>query len=77
MTVMCGFYAKGLADGFMIAEIQHNTQRTICPRAGVSADQAARVVRKYIEDNPQFLDFPVMVLAYQAFEKAFPCGTQK
>lgn len=78
MTIMCGFYAKGIADGFMVAEIEHNTKRTICPRNGtISADQAARVVRKYIEDNPQLLDISVMILAYRAYQQAFPCSEQK
>jgi hypothetical protein len=76
-SAICGFYVKGVADGFGLAELRHKTQRSICTRTGLSAEQAGRIVRKFIQDNPQISDLPVMDLSFIAFQKAFPCSNGK
>lgn len=76
-SAICGFYVKGIADGFGLAELQHKTQRSICTRTGLNAEPAGRIVRKFIQDNPQISDLPVMDLSFMAFQKAFPCSNGK
>jgi hypothetical protein len=39
----------------------------------VTAAQKARVVVKFLQENPQSLDLPMEVLSQLAFMRAFPC----
>ena len=45
----------------------------VCPAKGVKFLQEARVVVKYLEDNPQILNLDETVLTETALSKAFPC----
>ncbi len=71
LSIMCGFYVKGVVDGYGLAELVHG-RPSYCKPDGVSALQAFRIVRKYIEDNPEEAHLPVMFLAPEAFKRAFP-----
>jgi hypothetical protein len=49
---------------------------TVCPGEGVTTLQEARVVVKYLEDNPAILNLNESFLPAAALAKAFPCSVK-
>lgn len=60
-------FCMGLVEGVASASPH------VCPVKGVTNLQSARVVLKYLEDNPQSLNLNEAVLTELALSKAFPC----
>jgi hypothetical protein len=50
-------------------------EQKVCIPTNVTNGQAARIVVKFLEDNPDQLHLSQTVLAIQAFKTAFPCKT--
>jgi hypothetical protein len=46
---------------------------TTCMADSISNEQAAKVAKKYLQDNPARLHLPADLLIREALEKAFPC----
>ncbi len=67
----CGGYIIGIADGLQIAVERKKVK--ICVPHGVTGEQTARIVEKYLRENPQELHKPMRTNAIAAFSKAFPC----
>ena len=48
-----------------------------CTPKGASLGQLARVVKKYLQDHPEFLHLDAGGLVYNALNEAFPCPEAK
>ena len=65
---------QGLTNLNKIYEVLLRDGALFCtPEQGVTNGEAARIVLKYLKDNPQKLDQNEVELAIQAFREAFPC----
>lgn len=65
----CMGYIKGTTASFKMFKL-HNT---CWPESGPSTAQAARIVFKYISDNPAKLHEPEILVSALALNQAFPC----
>jgi len=61
--------------GFIVGVVQENqlSENLICVPDGVSNEQGARIVRKYLNDNPEKGHHPAAEGVVTALSKAFPC----
>ena len=66
----CLTYVTGVFDALRLLQV-------VCAPAGVTNDQAARVVLKFLRDNPQRLHEHRVVLTVEALVRAFPCPPKK
>lgn len=64
-------FSAGYCTG-LVAGISYGSSR-ICPPDGVTALQSARVVVKFLSDNPSKLNLDQRLLVEAALAKAFPC----
>jgi hypothetical protein len=64
----CIAYVVGAVDGMWWGE-----PNLICLPQGVTQDQLAEVVAKYLEDHPERLHLGAPVLIADALQPAFPC----
>ncbi len=69
---MCAGYIAGINDNEM-AQVASGKPRPYCSPPGVQIAQMAKVVRKYLEDNPAKLHLPGGIEVMSALEQAFPC----
>lgn len=68
----CIAYVMGVLD----SGVMYDTEYTkVCPPDRMSAHQAAKIVVKYADNNPEQLHFPASILVHNALIKAFPCGS--
>jgi hypothetical protein len=63
-------FCLGLVEGVGFASVR------VCPPKGVKVSQEMRVVVKYLESNPELLNFNEGLLVQAALSKAFPCPTK-
>ncbi|WP_291842430.1 Rap1a/Tai family immunity protein [Bradyrhizobium sp.] len=72
-------WAKGICIGqiqvlYLLAFSDHLAPKgKFCPPDGVTIDKARAVVIKYIEDKPEQLHLPFLLLAIDGLRKAWPC----
>ncbi len=66
----CLTYVTGVFDTLQLLQ-------AVCAPAGATNDQAARVVQKFLRDNPQRLHEHRVVLAVEALVREFPCPPKK
>ena len=69
---MCVGYIAGINDNEM-AQVATGKRGLYCLPPGVDMAQMAKVVRKYLEENPAKLHLPGGILVVSALEQAFPC----
>jgi Rap1a immunity proteins len=67
----CIGYLQGFTEGYETATTFRT--KTICLPSGVSNAQVARVVVRYLEDNPERLDHPRFMGVLTALSVKFPC----
>lgn len=77
-NLMLASYCLGLMDGIMDLSLAHKWNKDstayIClPDDGIKNIQAARIVLKYLRDNPNKLQAPGSFLAIKALSLAYPC----
>ena len=66
LTHMSRAYERATRPGF------------IClPDTGLSNEQAARVVVKYLRDHPELLHLHELLIVIPALKAAFPCGARR
>jgi len=68
-------FCLGYISGFSEAEALIASANTdfYCAPDGVTHGQEVLIVLKYLEDNPERLDFPRSILVGAALAEAFPC----
>ena len=49
------------------------TSGKLCPPANVTRLQATLIVKKWLSDHPDMLNYPTDILVLVALKKAFPC----
>tara|TARA_R100000687_G_scaffold25326_2_gene21474 strand:+ start:21840 stop:22214 length:375 start_codon:yes stop_codon:yes gene_type:complete len=70
----CTGMMQGLTNLNKIYEALLGDGALFCtPEQGVTNGEAAKIVLKYLKDNPQKLGQHEVELAVQAFREAFPC----
>jgi len=79
----CAFYVAGVSDGYSTTRLAQITShidpgpRTVCIPAGVSGDQLADVVRKYLSIYPEIRHDYAGLIVLSALRAAFPCPTSQ
>lgn len=79
-TYMKGARCLGFLDGMMdttsivTAVTKGQTNLFCAPKEGIGLEQAARIVVKYLTENPNDLHMPARMQAMVAFRVAFPCN---
>lgn len=73
--ILCTSYIIGVAEGYetTLKNIYSGRDRIICVPNNVTRGQAARVVLKYLKNNPETLHYPASYQTLVALQKAFPC----
>ncbi|HNV88897.1 MAG TPA: Rap1a/Tai family immunity protein [Methylotenera sp.] len=65
---------QGITNLNMTYEVSLGKKAYFClPDSGIINSQAARIVVKFLEDNPQRLNEESSLLSILAFAKAYPC----
>ena len=65
---------QGVTNTNAMYEVQLGKDALFCaPKSGLSNGQAARIVVKYLKDNPEELHRHSTVLVLSAFVEAYPC----
>lgn len=76
----CLGWVEGFEDGFTVHEELLGVpakDRMACLPHGATAIQTARVIQKYIADNPDKAHRPTRYIASLALASAFPCKARK
>ncbi len=72
----CLSYLSGFTDGYVLAVSlsERGYKRTLCPPTeGIETSQAARIVAKWLKENPRVLHERARTSILIALSKAFPC----
>lgn len=69
----CFAYLDGYVNAMAVARVMSN-QVPVCMPNGVTIEQVARVVVKYLTDHPETLHFEAGALTGHALKSAFPCS---
>jgi hypothetical protein len=84
MDMVCVTYIRGFAEGVYVQQnfaehtLHHSVDVPFClPDDGIEGGQMAKIVLKYIRDNPATAHQPTMLLAASALSHAFPCRSAK
>lgn len=74
-SLYCVAYVSGFLDATSLAAKFTAGRRSICmPDNGITNGQAARILVKYLRENPQTLHESGRLSLYIALAKAFPCA---
>jgi hypothetical protein len=73
----CDLWISGFSAGLFAGQASKKIGDQTCLPNGVTGAHAAEIVRKFIEDNPQQLQFGAEVIALTALRQAFPCAPPK
>jgi hypothetical protein len=77
--VNCLGYLRGFFDGYVVTEFLDQSRNNfssspMClPDGGISAEQMARIVGKWLTDHPERLNESQKILVMAALVQAFPC----
>jgi hypothetical protein len=77
LSVYCTDYVSGFLDGLALVNTMNQTLNICLPNAGITNDQAVRIVVKYLRDNPAELHKTARSSLLVSFALAFPCETMK
>jgi hypothetical protein len=75
-TLNCLGWAEGFLEGIYVTDEFHGSEKAkymVCPESQATVAQVIRIVRKYIEANPQKAHMTTRYLASEALIRAFPC----
>lgn len=70
----CFGVLEGVRDTLTLLNEDLPLESRLCfPESGVNNGQAARIITKYLRDNPAQLHLPGAFLVLSAYKQAFPC----
>lgn len=69
----CTGFVKGVSNTVYFYNSVLKKDEMFCEPSGVTNGQRARIVVKYLEDNPKLLNEPDIVLTWKALMDAYPC----
>ena len=73
-ALYCASYISGFLDAMSLTAFSTKGQKNVCtPDQGIANDQAARILVKYLRENPEILHKSARTSLYVALAKAFPC----
>jgi hypothetical protein len=71
---LCLGFMQGITTANMTYHAMTGKEVLFClPDEGISNEQAARIVVKYLKDHPEKLHEMEAFIAFDAFRKTFPC----
>ena len=74
-AIYCASYVGGFLDGMSLTLRASKGNKVVCiPERGITNDQAARILVKYLRENPETLHETGRVSLFVALAKAFPCS---
>jgi hypothetical protein len=73
----CDLWISGFSAGLFASQASKKIGDETCLPNGVTGAHAGEIVKKFIEDNPQQLQFGAEVIALTALKQAFPCAPPK
>jgi Rap1a immunity proteins len=74
LALYCASYISGFLDATSLTSFSTKGQKNICtPDQGIANDQAARILVKYLRENPELLHQSGRTSVYVALVQAFPC----
>jgi len=74
-SARCLGFIGGFTDSMSIVRAMKGDRNALfcAPKEGISVEQGARLLVKFLEDHPQILHDEARVAVYVALGKAFPC----
>ena len=66
-------YCAGYVEGFRLMLLMYERKTSVCMPTDVTTVQTARVIAKYIRDNPAHAHELTITLGRDAMRAAFPC----
>ena len=69
----CASYLGGFMDGYLLGVNQAPSKAICFPSTGISTEEAARIVDKWLRGHPERLHEQDRFLVALAFAQAFPC----
>jgi Rap1a immunity proteins len=73
-AMFCSGYLSGFLDAHALTTSFNGGKKLFClPESGISGEQAARVIVKFLQDHPERLHESARILAMIALQMAFPC----
>jgi hypothetical protein len=74
----CTAYLDGLVEmNEAYRKVFESSPAIFCAPEGITGNQAARVVDKYLRDHPERLHESALALSIYSFQEAFPCTQAK
>ena len=74
LALYCASYVSGFLDAMSLTITTTKGNKIVCmPDRGITNDQAARILVKYLRENPETLHQSGRTSLYVALAKAFPC----
>jgi len=74
LALYCASYVSGFLDAMSLTVTTTKGNKVVCtPERGITNDQAARILVKYLRENPKTLHQSGRMSLYVALAKAFPC----
>ena len=74
-ALYCASYVSGFLDAMSITTTVTQSKKVVCtPDHGITNDQAARLLVKYLRENPDTLHQSGRMSLFVALAKAFPCN---
>ena len=75
LALFCASYVSGFLDGMSLSTSSTKSNKIVCtPERGITNDQAARILVKYLRSNPEILHQSGRMTFYVALAKSFPCA---
>lgn len=73
----CFGLIQGIKDLNTLYRVKDEGSAFFCPPDEVTLGQAARIIIKYMRDNPNKLHMPDSILIIAALEDAYPCTDER
>lgn len=70
----CFMYISGVTQTLVLTDDTETTMVSPCPRKGVTQEQIADVVIKWLDDHPEKRDLPAPAIISKSLNEAFPCN---
>lgn len=72
--LVCAGYLRGIIDGHAFMTAAFQLTPAYCVPANFDYEQGRRIVAKFGEDNPKFVNDTAGILVVRALIDAFPCS---
>ena len=70
----CFMYIAGATQAILLTDDSETTMLSPCPGSGVTLEQVADVVIKWMDDHPEKRDMPAPYVVMKSLNEGFPCN---